>query len=46
MLVGSFGYSLQGIAKLIQLETQVLTWLLIALLTIVTLGELALAFCC
>lgn len=43
MLVGSFGYSLQGIAKLTALDNGVLDIAIIALLTLVTIGELAFA---
>ena len=44
MLVGSFGYSLQGFAKILGIEILALDWVIIGLLVVVTLGELAFAF--
>ena len=43
MLVGSFGYSLQAIAKLTATQNAALDLAIIGLLTLVTLGELAFA---
>jgi len=44
MLVGSFGYTLQGIAKITAVQIAPLNWLALALLVLVTIGELAFAF--
>ncbi len=44
MLVGSFGYSIQGLANVMHIENAVLTYAIIGLLTVVTIGELAFAF--
>ena len=44
MLIGSFGYSIQGLAKVMHIENAVLSYATIGLLTIVTIGELAFAF--
>ncbi|MCP5036828.1 MAG: DUF4386 domain-containing protein [Rhodobacteraceae bacterium] len=44
MLIGSFGYSVQGVAKIAGFENSVLSMAIIGLLTLVTIGELAFAF--
>ena len=44
MFVGSFGYSIQGLANVMHIENAVLTYAIIGLLTVVTIGELAFAF--
>lgn len=44
MLVGSFGYSVQGLVKVLHVENAALSVIIIGLLTVVTLGELAFAF--
>lgn len=44
LFIGSFGYMLEGLSRLMGLDHAALTWLTIALLTIVTLAELAFAF--
>ena len=44
MLIGSLGYSFQGLANVMHIENVVLGYAIIGLLTIVTIGELAFAF--
>jgi hypothetical protein len=44
MLVGSFGYTIQALQKLMHFENPTLSVAIISLLTIVTIGELAFAF--
>ena len=44
MFIGSFGYSLQGVVKLISVDQSLLNVGVIVLLTIGTLGELSFAF--
>jgi hypothetical protein len=43
LVVGSFGYFIEGLSKIMGLEFTVMTWLIIGLLTLVTLAELSLA---
>jgi len=43
MLIGAFGYSLQGVVKILNVENTVLSIVIIGLLIIVTIGELAFA---
>lgn len=42
--IGAFGYLIEGLSKLMGLEFATLSWLVIALLTIVTIAELSFAF--
>lgn len=44
MLIGSFGYSIQGLVKVMNVDNAVLSYVIIGLLTLVTIGELAFAF--
>ncbi|MHA1127910.1 MAG: DUF4386 domain-containing protein [Alphaproteobacteria bacterium] len=44
MLIGSFGYTIQALAKIMHIENATLSFAIIGLLTIVTIGELAFAF--
>lgn len=44
LLLGSFGYMIEGASKLMGLEYVALTWLNIGLLTLVTFAELGFAF--
>lgn len=44
MLIGSFGYSIQGLVKIMHIENSAVSLLYIGLLVIVTLGELSFAF--
>ena len=44
MLIGAFGYSIQGLAKIMHIESAPLSIAIIGLLIIVTIGELAFAF--
>lgn len=43
MGIGAFGYLLEGLSKLTYFENEVLSWAIIGLLVVVTLGELAFA---
>ena len=44
MLIGSFGYTIQALAKIMHIENTTLSFAVIGLLTIVTIGELSFAF--
>ena len=44
MLIGSFGYTIQALSLILQTESAALSFAVICLLTIVTIGELAFAF--
>ncbi len=44
MLVGSFGYTLQSLTTVIALDVQILSWLVVGLLVVVTIGEISFAF--
>ena len=44
MLVGFFGYTIQALSLILQTESAALSFAVICLLTIVTIGELAFAF--
>lgn len=44
MLIGSFGYSIQGLVKVMNVDNAGLSYVIIGLLTLVTIGELAFAF--
>lgn len=44
MLIGSFGYTIQALEKLMHIENAALSIVVIGLLTIVTIGELSFAF--
>lgn len=44
MLVGSFGYTLQSLLAVISPEAEFLSWLIIGLLALVTIGEVSFAF--
>ncbi len=44
MLIGAFGYLLQGIVKVIDMENAAVSVVIIGLLALVTIGELAFAF--
>ena len=44
MLIGSFGYTIQALEKIMHVENAALSFAVIGLLTIVTIGELAFAF--
>jgi len=44
MLIGSFGYTIQALVELMHIENMVLSFAVIGLLTIVTIGELSFAF--
>lgn len=44
MLIGSFGYTIQALEKLMHIENAALSFAIIGLLTIVTIGELSFAF--
>ena len=43
MLIGSFGYTVQALVKIMHIESSILSLAIIGLLTIVTIGELAFA---
>jgi hypothetical protein len=44
MLVGSFGYSIQGLVKIMHIDNSVISMVIIGLLVLVTIGELSFAF--
>ena len=43
MGIGSFGYMLEGVSRLARFENEALSWLVVGLLVVATIGELAFA---